>query len=541
LDTNFFKKIEDLFKNKQFESIKFEINSLDEDKKKHPYLYNILGIIEATNKKIDEARKYFYLALEINKYDLNSLINLSNLCYIDRDFQNIISLLKNYNLKYPENERIILILADLCFSAGFVRDTIYFHKRLIDCGKYDMKDLAALIFLLNYSSEYSEDEYKKYCKLYDDKLLENKIDYDILNNEHDKKKIGFLSYDLREHSVGYFLRDFIKNLNNKNYKTVAFNLFKGDMNNLFVSSLKNSFNEWHDVSDLNDKDLSELIYSKKIHYLIDLAGYSTGNRLQVFKNKPAPVQLSWLGYCNYTYIDEIDYMVTDDNVIQKNFNLHNKIIKMPNIWNAMSKLDDIDVNELPCLKNKIFNFGCFNNFLKISDETIEVWGEILNKFTNSNLILKNSVSMDRNYKKYFIKRFKNKIDENRIFLLNYEKDKKKHLQQYHNIDLCLDTFPYNGVTTTFESLWMGVPVITLKGKRFISRCGYSINKNANLNEFITQNKNEYISSALKYMLDTNIKKLTLLRKNLRSKLLKTTLFDTIKFTDNFIDQINNVS
>ena len=132
-------------------------------------------------------------------------------------------------------------------------------------------------------------------------------------------------------------------------------------------------------------------------------------------------------------------------------------------------------------------------------------------------------------------------DENRIILLNYEKDKNKHLQQYHNIDLCLDTFPYNGVTTTFESLWMGVPVITLKGKRFISRCGYSINKNANLNEFITQNKNEYISSALKYMLDTNIKKLTLLSKNLRSQLLKTTLFDTIKFTDNFIDQIKNVS
>ena len=157
------------------------------------------------------------------------MINLSNLSYIDRDFQNIISLLKDYNLKYPENERIILILADLCFSAGFVRDTIYFHKRLIDHGNFNMKDLAALIFLLNYSSEYSEDEYKKYCKIYDDKLLENKIEYDILNNEHDKKKIGFLSYDLREHSVGYFLRDFIKNLKNKNYKPVAFNLFKGDI------------------------------------------------------------------------------------------------------------------------------------------------------------------------------------------------------------------------------------------------------------------------------------------------------------------------
>ena len=162
MDTNFYKKIENLFKNKQFESIKFEINLLEEQEKKNPYLYNILGIIEATNNNIDEARKYFYLALEINKYDINSLINLSNLSYIDKDFQNIISLLKDYNLKYPENTRIILILADLCFSAGLIQDTIHFHKKLITNGKFEMKDLAALIFLLNYSNKYTEEEYKKY-------------------------------------------------------------------------------------------------------------------------------------------------------------------------------------------------------------------------------------------------------------------------------------------------------------------------------------------------------------------------------------------
>ena len=95
---------------------------------------------------------------------INSLINLSNLSYIDKDFQNIISLLKDYNLKYPENHRVLfLILADLCFSAGTIKDTIYFHKKLIKIGKFEKKDLAALIFLLNYSVKYSKEEYKKYC------------------------------------------------------------------------------------------------------------------------------------------------------------------------------------------------------------------------------------------------------------------------------------------------------------------------------------------------------------------------------------------
>ena len=537
----FYKKIEELFKNKQFENIKFEISTLGEEEKKDPYLYNILGIIAATNKKNNEAINYFNLALEIDNYYLHSLINLSRLSYINKDYQNIITLLKKYNLKFPENDKVILILADLCFSGGFLEDTIYFHKRLIEIGKYHMNDLAALIFLLNYSNKYSDKQYKKYCNLYDDILSKNRTKYNIVNNEHDKAKIGFLSNDLRDHSVGYFLKDFIKKLNEKNFKTIAFNLFKNNKNDPLTSELKNSFTEWHDVSDLNDKDLSDLIYSKKIYYLVDLGGYSTGNRLQIFKNKPVPVQFSWLGYCNNTHIDEIDYIVVDENVIEHKNNLSSdNIIKMPKIWNSLSKLYDLEINALPFIKNKIFNFGCFNNFMKISDETIELWGEILNKFSKSNLILKNSVTGDKNYKTYLIKKFKNKIDENRIFILNYEKNKKKHLAQYYNIDVCLDTFPYNGVTTTFESLWMGAPVITLKGDRFVSRCGYSINENAGLKNFIAENKNEYLSIALQYMSQTNIKKLIDLRKKLRPQLLKSSLFDTNSFAENFITELNKV-
>ena len=541
MDITFYKKIEELFKNKQFETVKFEIDLLNEEDKRNPFLYNILGIIEATNNNNAEAKKYFNLAIEIDKYYLQSLINLSNLSYIDKDFQNIIALFKNYHLKFPDNDRVILILADLCFSAGFVEETIHFHKKLIEIGKYQQKDLAALIFLLNYSNKYSDEEYKKYCKIYDEILLKNKITYNISKIEHDRAKIGFLSYDLRDHSVGYFLKDFVKKLNEKNFKTIAFNLFRFNKDDLFTSDLKNSFTEWYDVSDHNDKDLSDFIYSKKVHYLIDLAGYSTGNRLQVFKNKPAPVQISWLGYCNDTHIDEIDYIVADENVVsEKKYANSKKIIKMPKIWNSLSKLEDVKTNELPFITNKIFTFGCFNNFLKISEETIEIWAKILEEFNNSKLVLKNSVSADKNYKKYLIEKFGNKVDENRIIILNYEKKKKKHLEHYLNIDLCLDTFPYNGVTTTFESLWMGVPVITLKGDKFISRCGYSINKNAGLNDFIADTKDDYISIALNSVTYNGIEKLKSYRKNLRSKIISSPLFDVQNFSDNFADKLYTI-
>ena len=137
------------------------------------------------------------------------------------------------------------------------------------------------------------------------------------------------------------------------------------------------------------------------------------------------MQISWLGYCNDTHIDEIDYIIADVNVVkEKNYDHNSKIIKMPKIWNSLSRLKDVKNNDLPFIKNKIFSFGCFNNFLKISDETIKMWAKILSKFENSRLVLKNSVSADKNYKKYLIKKFENKIDENRIFILNYEKEKK---------------------------------------------------------------------------------------------------------------------
>ena len=536
MDTDFNKKIENLFKNKQFENIKFEINLLEDHEKEDPFLYNILGIIEANQKNFDKAKFFFYSALKQDRDYLHSLINLSNISYIDRDFQKIISLLKEYDLRNPENLKVTSTLADLCYSAGFVEETIYFHKKLIKSEKFENKDLTALIFLLNYSSKYSENEYKKYCKLYDEILTKNKTFYNLVNSENDRAKIGFLSYDLRDHSVGYFLKDLVKKLNKQNFKTIAFNLYEDKIDNPFMSNLKSSFSEWYNVSNLDDKELSDYIYSKKVYFLIDLAGYSNGNRLQVFKNKPAPVQFSWLGYCNETYIEEIDFMIADENVIEKNDN--KRFVRMPKIWNSLSKLDSIEINELPVIKNNFFNFGCFNNFLKISDETIEVWGEILSKFTNSNLILKNSLISDKNFKNYLLKKFKTKISENRIIVLNYEKDKKSHLKQYYNIDLGLDTFPYNGVTTTFESLWMGVPVITLKGQRFISRCGYSINKNAQLMDFIAKNKDEYIRTALEFNTDDGVKKLKNLRKSLRPNIINSPLFDTSSFSESFLDKLN---
>ena len=214
-------------------------------------------------------------------------------------------------------------------------------------------------------------------------------------------------------------------------------------------------------------------------------------------------------------------------------------MKLPEIWNTHFGFNyDRNYNKIKNFNNSSFTFGSLNNFQKISKETIEVWSSILKKSENYYLILKSSEFCDYSN---LIHQFKEYKVNNQIKILdrNNFKEKRDHLELYKEIDLALDTFPYNGVTTTFESLWMNVPVLVLKGYNFNSRCGESIMKNSGLEYFIAKDKNDYIEKALN--LAENKDQLTSYRKNIYDNILKTPLFDSKKFTDNFQNLILSLS
>ena len=146
---------------------------------------------------------------------------------------------------------------------------------------------------------------------------------------------------------------------------------------------------------------------------------------------------------------------------------------------------------IPFLKNGYLTFGCFNNSTKISNKCIDTWSEILNKIGNCKLIIKASSKYSEIAQKKIFYKFKKKnFDEKKIIFEQHKKEKLDHLKMYHNIDVSLDTFPYPGVTTSFESIWMGVPVLTKKGNNFVSRCGESINLNLGLNSFLADNNED---------------------------------------------------
>ena len=184
----------------------------------------------------------------------------------------------------------------------------------------------------------------------------------------------------------------------------------------------------------------------------------------------------------------MDYLIVDKNLIdRKEENLYSeKIIYLPNIWNCHSGYDFKRLeNKMPFENNKFITFGSFNNFLKINDEVVEVWASILNKVKNSKLILKTSISVSQ---ELYIKKFEKYGVLGSIIFSKYSKNFNDHLDRYKQIDIALDTFPYNGVTTSFEAIWMNVPVLVMNGYNYNSRCGSSIIKNLKLPNLIAETR-----------------------------------------------------
>jgi len=297
---------------------------------------------------------------------------------------------------------------------------------------------------------------------------------------------------------------------------------------------KNLFFQWSSIEKKKDEEVVGQIFKDKIHILVDLQGHSAKNRLPIFMYKPAPVQVSWLGQGS-TGISEIDYFIGSPHITPKEEEKHyvEKIIRLPEISQSFTAPNyNLNINSLPVLKNNFITFGCINKLAKINDEVIVLWSKILLLIPNSRLILKNKNFDNKKIIENTYSRFKkNNIKKNQLDLRGEAKTRKELLEVYNEIDIGLDPFPYQGNTSTIEAVWMGVPVITLKGDRYLFHFGESINSNLNMKDWIANDHDEYVSKAVKFSSDLN--ELSKIRMNLRDIALKSPVFDNIKFAEHF--------
>ena len=326
-----------------------------------------------------------------------------------------------------------------------------------------------------------------------------------------------------------------------NYNNNSFKIFLYHNHNVEDDTTKefeNYASKTQRISKLKDQEVINMVRKDGIDIIIDLNGFSSNHRLALFKNRLAPIQILWCGYTNTLGLKEMDYLIVDKNLIKPTEeNLYNeKVIYLPSIWNCHSGYKhDRKENDTPLKKNQFITFGSFNNFKKINDEVIEVWSQILKKVKNSRLMLKTSVATSQ---ELYEEKFKKLGVLSSITFLKYNKNFDDHLNEYKKIDIALDTFPWNGVTTSFEAIWMNVPVIVMDGYNFNSRCGSSINKNLNLTSLIGKNKEDYVNKAVS--LAQNRQMLLNIRKDLFKNALKSPLFDQSKFSKDFFSSLEKI-
>jgi predicted O-linked N-acetylglucosamine transferase (SPINDLY family) len=513
----------------------------------YPTSYEVnhqLGLVYSKLKKYYEAIKYYDLANKFNeKKDSSTLNNLGNVYSDLKDYDRAI-FCYNQALKFDgDKSKIYNNLAVAYSDIGDLEKTIYCYEQSLLLNSKNLIIRQRYIFYLLYNFE-TKKLYKQETIKYSEEIdyLPNLSKINKLKNFTEDRQInlGIVSGDFRKHPVGYFLMDILNHLKNENIKLFAYS--NPEIEDDYTESLKERFDVFNNISSLSDKDSAAKIYDDKIDILIDMSGFSNQTRLSLFKQKISPVQVSWAGWLATTGLKEIDYIVGDSIVTPETHKDYyvEKILQLPNIWCHLSTSDikQIDTNHTPALINNYITFGCFNSMHKINNKVIEAWSEILHAVLNSKILIKNFQVNNYLYKKKIINEFKkNNILEDRL-IFEEASLRDKLLLSYNNIDIALDTFPYTGGTTSLETAWMCVPLLTIRGDSFISRCGASINSNLNQDHWTAENVKQYIQLAKEYASD--YKKLDINRSYLRDNSRKSPIFNSKLFSKNFAKALRKI-
>ncbi|MBN1276338.1 MAG: tetratricopeptide repeat protein, partial [Deltaproteobacteria bacterium] len=478
--------------------------------------YNNLGLISQMEHQLDRATEYYEKALSINPQFSDAYLNMGNLFRAKGDNNkaleyykksvdlkpSLVGLLNLFGLQkemclYKEASE--LTAKALEYEELKKSDLASIHDTFIQTCEWEKagsiikrfreadmdpagKDVLAGSFMEFCAiTDLSLDEISEQHKTWGNLTEQERTPFEhgrVFKDQKRKKiRIGYSSPDLREHSVGYLIKDIIKSHNHDEFEVYCYANFNANEMDSFTQEMINASNLFKYVKHLSEKELAEEIYRDEIDILIDLAGHTAGHRLRSFAYKPAPIQITYLGYPNTTGLSRIDYRLTDrfaESGEENDYRYSEKLIRLTNCFLSFQGFGDVVPAEIKENRGEKIIFGCFNNIQKLTAKAIELWSRILKAFANSELHLKakqlNTPFIWDNIVREFAK---HDITEERIKCLGYTATREEHLRLYNSIDISLDTFPYNGTVTTLEALWMNMPVITLVGESHAQRVGYS--------------------------------------------------------------------
>jgi predicted O-linked N-acetylglucosamine transferase (SPINDLY family) len=346
-------------------------------------------------------------------------------------------------------------------------------------------------------------------------------------------RIGYVSPDLRAHAIGLFL---LRLLANHNHDSFELFLYSGVRNPDEVTGrFRQSADVWRETAGLSDQQLAELIRSDHIDVLVDVTMHLHDGRLLTFARKPAPVQITYLAHPGTTGLASMDYRLGDRYMDPpENDHFHTeKTIRLSGSYFCYDPMGvELPVNQLPAFSRKSITFGSTNSFSKINDRVLDLWARVLGALPDSHLLVLSPPGVARQRVTDRMQSFG--VDPSRVEFEGH-RPRAAYMELYHRVDICLDTFPYTGHTTTLDALWMGVPVITLPGTTAVSRGALSIVSHLQMPWLAAQSEDEYVAIAGK--LAGDLARLNHLRATLRDRLSASPLMDGASFARSFEEAI----
>ncbi len=479
--------------------------------------------------KSDEALEYFSKALQINETIPEIWVYAGNTFSDIKDFENALFC---YKKALSISPNIDYLLGDYLYAKMQIADWVDLKNIQVECLN-SVAQKKKVITPFQFLAVEDDPALQRICaQTFVSGKYENLFNLNLNKSKtknHPKLKIGYLSPDFRNHPVSYLLAEALESHNSDKYE--IYGIYVGaKTNDSMHERLKTSFDYFLDCGNLSDTEISSRLKALDLNILVDLAGHTSKSRLGVFKDRVAPIQISYLGYPGTTGANFIDYIIADASIIPKESSEHysEKPIYLPHCFQANDSGRKISKRNITReefnIPPNVFVFCCFNNTYKLNPKIFDVWSHILHQVPNSILWLSSTSNITQvNLKNEMCIRG---ISECRIIFCP-RAEYSNYLSSYQLADLFLDTLPFNAGTTASDALWAGLPVLTQSGKSFSGRMATSLLKSLSLNELISSSEQEYISIAID--LAGNPSKLASLKNKLIIKKSTSPLFDGKSF------------
>ena len=457
--------------------------------------------LEYTEKNYKKAEKIYSKLCKLQQTNPSHWVNLAANLKGQRKVYSSHKIIQRGLTIAPNNKELLQALAQSFSERGQQQQAKFVIKNIVENIKINsMQDIFQLQFMSSSYNLLSPEELRQIAHSWEDsKVNKTEITKNGRQKKGDKIRIGYFSSDFCNHPVGRFISGVIENHNATDFEVYL--LDTGSKKDTINLKLEQKSSKMINLSSKSAKQIDNVIRNLDLDILIELGGYSNLSRLDALINKPAPLQLSYLGYPAPTYLNAIDGWIGDQIVFSSLSVTNKKDHKLHAIkggYMAYSNIKDYPVIRKNTNFQRKFRFGSFNHSRKLTSNTIGLWVRIMEENPCSELVLK-SVSFNEAGERLRVKNqfIKAGLDSNRLIILTETKSQTEHLHLYSEIDIALDPVPYSGATTTFDALMMGVPVITLSGKEMIGQLSSSILYYGGLKRWIAKNSQEYLKIANK--------------------------------------------